>query len=377
MTQPHSRFVLACILSLLIPLNALAEPIEKLDPNFAAKAPEGNLLWYDALALGLEGQGWSENAKPFDRLPAKAEGVVRGAVWSLSRHSAGQAVRFLSDANAISARWKVTNKNLAMAHMPATGVSGLDLYVNDNGTWRWIGAGRPSAQTNEAQLAGGIPEGTHEYLIYLPLYNGTEEISIGIAPDAILAKAPARTVKPIVVYGTSIVHGGCASRPGMAYPAILGRWLHHPTINLGFSGNGKMDMELADLLAEIDASVYVLDTAPNMNPEMIAERLVPFVEKLRAAKPDTPIVLVENIAYQQGAFLPKSKASYVDKNIQVKKGYETLTAKNIPGLYYIEGETLLGTDGEGAVDGTHPTDLGFMRMAEGIAPTLKQALKLD
>ena len=359
--------------------------IEKLDPNFAAKDASGEWLWYDAKGLTVEGKGWTDTDRFYDRLPARAKGVVPDSVWTLSHHSAGLCVRFITDAPKISARWTVLNKDLAMPHMPATGVSGLDLYVaraiparDDNGVWRWIGNGRPTGQSTEALLAGGIPDGSHEYMVYLPLYNGTESLEIGVAPTATLAKAPARPAgndKPILFYGTSITHGGCASRPGMAYPSILGRRLDRPIVNLGFSGNGKMEAELGALIAEVDAAVYVLDCLPNMTPEMVTERVEPFVTALRAARPGTPIVLMENIAYQAGAFLPASKAAYADKNAALRAAYERLTAKGLQGLHYVPGETLLGSDGEATVDGTHPTDLGFQRMADALEPVLRKALE--
>ncbi len=376
--------------SLLLPLLALcamalpalaeaddAIAVETLDPNFAARDASGEWLWYDARGLTVEGKGWTDTARFYDRLPARAEGVVPGPVWALSRHSAGLCVRFVTDSPKISARWTVLNERLDMPHMPATGVSGLDLYVQDKGVWRWIANGRPGGQHTESLLADNIPDGRHEFMVYLPLYNGLESLEIGVAPSATLAKGPARPVgkdKPLLFYGTSITHGGCASRTGMAYPSILGRRLDMPIINLGFSGNGRMEPELGVLLAEVDAAAYVLDCLPNMTSEQVAERVAPFVVALRAARPDTPILLVENIAYQAGAFLPARKECYRVKNTALREAYERLLAQGLPALHYIYGETLLGDDGEATVDGTHPTDLGFQRMADAMEPVLRSAL---
>ena len=351
--------------------------IERLDPNMAVKDPAGEYLWYDAKDLTVEGKGWTDTEDFYDRLPARAKGVVPDAVWSLGKHSAGLCVCFETNAGKIAARWTVVNDSLAMPHMPATGVSGLDLYVNDNGVWRWIGNGRPTGKSTQAVLADGIPDGAHEYMIYLPLYNGTESLEIGVAPDAALSKAKPRAEgrnNPVIFYGTSITQGGCASRPGMAHTAILGRRLDCPVINLGFSGNGKMDPEVGALLAEVDAAVYVIDCAPNMPPEMITERTIPLVEMLRAARPDTPIVLVECISYQAGAFLPGARAGHEEKNTALRAEYERLVQKGVAGLDYVRGETLLGGDGEATVDGVHPTDLGFARIADALEPALRKAL---
>ncbi len=126
-----------------------------------------------------------------------------------------------------------------------------------------------------------MPPG-EQYLVYLPLYNGVKSVEIGIPKGRKIAAAAAPShQKPIVIYGTSITQGGCASRPGMAWTSIVGRQLETPVINLGFSGSGKMEPAMADLLAELDPSVYVLDCLANMSPEMLAERVEPFVEKLR------------------------------------------------------------------------------------------------
>ena len=337
----------------------------------------GGLQWHDARGLTLEGKGWPETKHFYDRLPARAEGVVRGAVWSLSGDSAGLAVRFVTDASAISARWTLRRERLAMAHMPASGVSGLDLYVNANGKWHWLGSGRPDKYPAEEKvLAANLKPERREYLLYLPLYNGVEEVSIGLPPQATLEPAPPRPagLKPIVFYGTSIVQGGCAARPGMAYPAILGRRLGRAQINLGFSGNAWSEPEMAQLLAELDPAVYVLDPLPNMKEEWVAPRLEQVVGALRRAHPKTPIVLVENVAYPDGDFVGPRAERYTKANARLKELYRRLVRAGDKRLLYGPAAGLLGADPEGTVDGTHPTDLGFLRMADAIEPALRRAL---
>jgi lysophospholipase L1-like esterase len=365
----------AAILAVLASLHAMAEPI---DPAKAKPNADNTLLWYNALDLGLEGQGWTNHKHHYDRFPAEAEGVVPAPVWSLSQDSAGLCVRFQTDSPVVHARWSLRSDNLAMPHMPATGVSGLDLYVRQNDRWIWVANGRPEKpKDNDAALLTNAPEGLHEYLLYLPLYNGTDSLEIGIAPGKSLSKAPAyppERAKPVLVWGTSIVQGGCAARPGMAYTAILGRRLDMPFINLGFSGNGKMDPPVTDLIAKLDVAAYVIDCAPNMSNELITERTEPLVNTLRKAHPDTPIVFVENVPYQQSDYLAPTREGYTKKNELLRAAYDRLTAAGVKGLYYVPSTDLLGHDGEATVDGTHPTDLGFMRMADAIEPTLREAL---
>lgn len=335
--------------------------------------------WVNARDLNVEGKGWTETKSYYDRLPAKAEGMVPPSVWGLSRQSAGLCVGFSTDAPTIQARWTLISGQLAMPHMPATGVSGLDLYVKTNGgRWHWLGVGQPQqVPTNTATLVTGLPEGRREYLLYLPLYNGVSSVEIGVPEgysiEASASRAPDRR-KAIVFYGTSITQGGCASRPGSVHTAILGRRLDRPVINLGFSGSGRMEPALATLLAELDPAVYVLDCLPNLSGAEVKERVEPFVRTLRKAHATTPIVLAEDRAYSQAAIVPGPRRHNAENRAALRAAYEHLLAEGVKGLHYLPGDPQLGDDGEGTVDGSHPTDLGFARMADAFAPILEQAL---
>lgn len=337
---------------------------------------EDGIAWYDVAQWGVEGKAWDATARTYDRLPAKAEGVVRAPVWSLSRHSAGMAARFETSASKILVRYKLLSASLAMPHMPATGVSGIDLYAEDDqGRWRWLGVTRPAAQEVSATLADGIAPGKRKYMAYLPLYNGVESLAIGVPQGEPFTPIAPRAQKPIVYYGTSIAHGACASRPGMSFSAILGRWLDRPVVNLGFSGNGEMDPEVVALLAEIDAAVYVIDCLPNMEASAVAKRAEPLVRRLRKSHATTPILLVEDRTYANTAFLQDRRARHDASRAALRAAYDSLIAQGVGDLYYLEGERLLGDDGEATTDGSHPSDLGMFRMAESLLPTLRTILE--
>lgn len=347
--------------------------------NAAESAAAAATTWHELNQWPLEGKGWETTKSRYDRLPAKAEKIVRAPVWNLALDSAGMRMRFVTDATEIKARWKVRKPDrVAMPHMPATGVSGLDLYVRDEGEWRWVGAGRPvKPDTNEAVLVKGLAAGRkREFALYLPLYNGVESVDLAVPAGAVFERAPEYDAsrKPIVFYGTSILQGGCASRPGMAYPAIVGRMLDRPTINLGFSGNGKTEPEVAALLAELDPAAFVLDSLPNLDVAQVKERVEPFLKTLRAARPTTPIILVENVSYADAGFIESRRSKVAEANSLLRQLYDRLVKAGDKNLRYVSAAFLLGGDGEDTVDGTHPTDLGFMRMAEGITPTVREAL---
>lgn len=351
---------------------------DKVDPALGKSQPGSDLVWYDVRHIEVEGKGWTDTKAYFDRLPERAEKQVRGPVWQLSRHAAGLCVRFATDAKAFHARWTLTSERLAMPHMPATGVSGLDLYVRtDKGTWRWLAVGQPKAQTTTVQLVAGLPPGQREFLLYLPLYNGVSAVEIGLPKDCALLKAPPRTQnrrQPLLFYGTSITQGGCASRPGMVHTAILGRRFDRPVINLGFSGNGRMEPEMAQLFAELNPAVYVLDCLPNMTAKEVTERVEPFVHTLRKTRPTTPILLVEDRSYANGFLLAGPRQRNRDSRVALKGAFDRLSKAGVNNLHYLPGEDLLGEDGEATVDSSHPTDLGFARQAEAMARALVKLL---
>src|SRR5947209_5507978 len=341
-------------------------------------APAAELEWIDAKKLTVGGLGFKDVKLPYGRLPGRAEGVVPAAVWNLSRDSAGALVRFTAATTEIHARWTVTNKNLAGANITAIASSGLDLYARtDAGKWRWLGVGQPKFPDTTAALISGIPAAEREFMVYLPLRNGVTSLEFGVPKGATIKPAPVRAAgsKPIVFYGTSITHGIGASRAGMTHVAMLGRAFNREVINLGFSGNGRMEPEVLRFVAELDPAVFVLDCLPNMGAQLVAERTAPGVKILRESHPTTPIVLVEDRNIQTG-FLVEARRKANDANhAALREAFAALQAAKAPSVYYLEGANLLGDDGEGTVDGSHPTDLGFTRQAAEFERVLRPVLK--
>ncbi len=319
-------------------------------------------LWTDGYLLTLEGQGWSQTKSPYDRLPASVQGKVPEAVWNLGQHSAGLSLRFTTNAQQVKVRWTLLNEDLAMPHMPATGVSGVDLYAKTrDGHWRFVDNGRPTSLTNTVEF--DVPPNS-VLRLYLPLYNGVTSVEIGIPPSktlspanshSLLAGKPTSEQKPIVFYGTSITQGGCVSRPGLALPSIIGRELDLPVLNLGFSGSAKMEAEMADLINQLDPALFVLDCMWNMNKGMVETRVKPFVRRLRENHPDTPILLVEDSSFEN--------ISPTFKGQILRRLHNELISEGVGHLDFLSNEDMLGDDHEGTVDGVHPNDLGMMRQA--------------
>ena len=334
------------------------------------------MIWTDIRDLRIEGQGWTDTKAPFDRLPARAEGVVRDVVWNLSRHSAGLCVKFTTDATEIQSRWTLTLDRLAMAHMPATGVSGLDLYIETADGPRWAGCGRPETLPDvAATLVSGMAEGEKVCTVYLPLYNGVSNVEIGV-PDGASITATERVAarKTVLFYGTSITHGASASRTGTCHVARVGRALDCETINLGFSGNGMMEPEVADFLAELNPDVFVVDCLPNMTGDLVTERMAHLVKTVRTKHAETPILLVEDRTYADSHFVVSRRVRNETSRKAFQEVYAGLIAEGVTGLHWLDGATLLGADGDDTVDGSHPTDLGFKRQADRFVEKLEPLL---
>ncbi len=353
--------------------------VSKLDPAMGAQkaAVQQEITWLNPEQWGVEGRCWPDEPRKryYDRLPASAEGKVTPNVWSLSRNSTGMVVRFKSDATDIHVRYTLTIES-KMANMSPMGHSGVDLYARDEkGKWRWVNASKPAAKEVNGPLSEKMVKADREWMLYLPLYNGVEKLEIGVNEGARFEGVAPAQKGMIVFYGTSITHGASASRPGMCHPAILGRRFDMPVANLGFSGNGKMDAAVGEYLCRLDAAVFVIDCLPNMDAKLVKERCVPLVKQIRAARPKTPIVLVEDRRNTNSWIHPEREAYHTANHAALKEAFAMLQAEGVKGLHYIDGDHLLGEDGDGAADGSHPNDLGFMRQADIFEPVLREALK--
>ncbi len=343
--------------------------------------PTEDLKWWDPSKNDfpvIEGQAWQNELKaPYDRLPARAEKLVRTPVWNLSQNTAGEYLDFKTDAKKIVVRY-IVEGGIQMPHFPATGVSGVDLYsINKDGDWNWAGGRYSFKDTivyrydNLDPDNSGYPRG-REFRLYLPLYNKVRWLEIGLPSNNYLTPLPVGKEKPVVIYGTSIAQGGCASRPGMAWTSILSRRLDHTVINLGFSGNGRLEKEIIDMLVEIDAKAYVLDCLPNLTDTIafplteVKKRLIESVNTIRSKRPGVPVILTGYAVLTNDMNAAKNKT--VNKiNEALHQAFEALKAAGVIDIYLQE----IRLEMDDTVDGTHPNDLGMQHYAEAYEKNLR------
>ncbi len=332
----------------------------------------------------LEGQGWKQaNINYYHRLPAKAATIVRKDVWDLSQHTAGLSIRFRSNATEIIIRY-IVGGAFQMPHMPATSVSGIDLYSKTiDGNWQWAAGKFSFGDTIFYKFKNLVGYDQHvanrEYTLYLPLYNSIKWLEILVPETSIFYPLPVRLEKPIVVYGTSIAQGACASRPGLAWTSILERKLDRPVVNLGFSGNGRLEKEMIDLISEIDATIYVLDCLPNMVPgtftsRELKKRLIESIQILQKNKPGVPILLTDHAGYSEEGTNDIRKKEYQEANSVSQQVFDSLLAKGVKNIYRLS-KVEINLTIESMVDGVHPNDLGMMQYAEAYEKKIRQLLK--
>ncbi len=343
-----------------------------------AVSGENPVKFYDHNFFLTEGTVFSGTVKEnlYDRFPLSYKDKVREAVWNLSKNSAGISVRFLTNSTSLRVRWELLN-DLRMNHMAETGIKGIDLYFKNGTEWQYLNTARPSGKSNDYLLIDNMTPVMREFRMYLPLYDGVTRLEIGIDSLGDMVKPRESTRKPIVFYGTSITQGGCASRPGMVHTSIISRKLDVDCINFGFSGNGRMEKPLAELISGIDASFYVLDGTNNMTPEQIHENAIQLVEIIRKNHPVTPIVFVEGMLNDKSFLDEKTRNLENAKNTALKQEFEKMKRQGFRNIHYIEQAGGKGYDSEATVDGIHLTDLGFSRYADFLIREFRKIKLID
>ena len=320
-----------------------------------------NIKWTEGRQLTIEGRAGSGQAHSYDRLPEFARSETRKEVWTLSEHSAGINIRFSTDSDTLHVRW-VLRSVCKMPHMTDCAMNGIDLYAYDdeNSIWRWAGIKLSWDGKNTGIMLQGITKKMRDYMLYLPLYTSVDSVFIGVNSDAQIQRlVRTSNFKPIVHYGTSIVQGASASRAGICSTAQIGQAFDTEVINLGFSGNGRMEEIIGKVMTEIDAVCYIIDCNANMTPEMIAERTVPFVKQLRTARKETPIILVERTFAANSWLKTETREKINSGNAELRKAYEQLLIEGFENIYYVEEKNLTADSSEHTIDGDHYTDMGF------------------
>lgn len=346
-------------------------------------SPTGGLEWRHGWEepFYLAGFPWFEKDGVYRRLPVDLPEAFPEAVDSLADCTAGGQVRFQSDTTRLAVRVRLPGP-ADMVHMPATGQCGFDLYIGPAGKQRYYNTAKYDLKESqyEVLLFEHKAKEMRNFALNFPLYKGVDEMRVGVEPGAEILPPPAYSVEgPIVIYGTSITQGGCASRPGSAYTNILSRRLNAEVVNLGFSGSGKGEPEVARVISLIPhPSLLVLDYDANCHGlENLRRTLPEFIRILRGAHPGTPLLVISRIpagSEHVQEYAAETRIERLEIQRDVVQGFREEGDER---LFFQEGSVLLGENwDECTVDGSHPTDLGFMRMADSLEPVFRRILGL-
>ncbi len=332
--------------------------------------------WYDATQLTIEGTALVETNRPYCRLPKSVKDKVSGPVWNMSHHSTGINVRFIPQGRKLMFKWVVNSPRAADAFMGPTAMTGIDVYRQEkDGTWkfaanpRYFFYGKDDQGREHPGEYAMYWEPGRPCMVYLPLRSIVYELKIGVEKGKrLLPMKPHGVARRIVHYGTSIVHGGCVSRPGMAFANQEGRLADVEVINHGYSGAGLMEMGMCEVIASIDAALYVIDCDWNMSVNLQTKNYEPFVRELRRRRPTTPILLCGGCTQFDK---PRAQEVFARRVFDKLKAEDPVLWKN---LFFLSGVDMLPKEGEATFDFCHPNDWGSMQMGRVYADAIRKAL---
>ena len=352
--------------------------IDEIDLNMAVTGclNDEDILWLDVHDAPFVLNGFPEvqpAGEPFRRVPKDVAGATSEGVAALALNTAGGRVRFKTDSPYVAIHAEMANI-CRMDHMAFTGIYGFDLYERIGEEETYIGTFRPTVgmengYESKLMLRG---EGLHEITINFPLYNGVDRLFVGVR-DGCGVSAPRAYAHPVpvVYYGSSITQGGCASRPGNSYQAMLTRALDCDHINLGFSGSARGEDAIVSYMAGLEMSAFVCDYDHNApDPEHLRRTHLPLYRAVRATNPELPIILMTKPDHQH------EPETDVRREI-IRDTYKTALAEGDRNIHFIDGATLFAGDMADSctVDTCHPNDLGFYRMSKALEPLLRQLLE--
>lgn len=349
--------------------------IASIDKNFKIETniEREKLKFYDVKVAPVKLYGVWHDGESYRRVPKDVAENTSPELVTSSLKTAGGRIRFITDSPyvVIKAFYPFIT---VFGHMPRAGTSGFDLYVNEGGREIYKKSLFPPNNTDLSfDAVFDFPDSRERLItINFPLYNPLNELYLGIHSDSKIKHAPDYTVKlPIVSYGSSITQGGCASRPGNSYQAMLSRRYDADFTNLGFSGVARGEAAIRNYIASLPMSAFIFDYDYNApTPEYLKETHKPFYEAVRKTHPDIPILMMGHPEFH-------SNDMVVKRNAVVKETYDYALLNGDKNVYYIHSRELfaLCEDG-GTVDGVHPTDFGFRSMAEAMAKILDKLFEV-
>ena len=322
--------------------------------------------------IRLYGMPWYTEGR-FHRLPLSLETRVSTALWRVAGNTSGARIRFQTDSHVVG---------ITCSYRECTGTDdlciiakcGMDIYVD--GVY-WHSVYPTVIGESEFVFFETADKKMRDITIYLPIYADCTVYSVNLDSDASVLPATSFMLdKPLVFYGTSVTQGGCASRGGLSYQAMLCRALHLDFVNLGFSGCGRFESEVAQAIAELPMAALVIDSGQNcmFHPGEIERRFKPFYTIVRKRNPQLPMLITTPIFCDDERWNPVMQSVLESQRTHIKAVYDEVVPDD-PNLYLLEWTKHLYAD-DCTIDALHPNDMGFYRMKETLLPVMRDMLGL-
>lgn len=290
----------------------------------------------------------------------------------LLQYSVGLIIAFRTDSKIIDVKTDYAIYG-TRNNMPRTTTAGYDLYIRKEGAWLWAGCG--SADKDKTlRIVSDMNGDMKECLLYMPLCSVVEGVEIGVDENATIEAIENPFRHRVIIFGSSFTHGDGTSRSGMSYPMQIERKTGIQFISLGVSGNCTMQQSFAKIIGDNECDALIVDAFSNPSAQAIRERLIPFIEKVREAHPDIPIIFLRTIYREKSNFNLQTR-KFEEQKLEAANEMMAKAVKMFDNVYYISTPYQTGRDHETSVDGIHPGDLGYMRWAQTIQPQIVKILK--
>lgn len=342
---------------------------------YCENAKKDAYRYVDATELTIVGKLFYDTPNPYHRVDTvRFKGFTKGENLQV-RESSGISVAFKTNSSVIQV---LTEYGEMQFPNNSTGIAarGFDLYIKKDGKWLYQNANVNSDKnmSKPLTLVKDMNSDMKECLLYLPLFSEVRRIQIGVEDGAEIAPIENPFRHRIGVFGSSFTHGASTSRPGMAYPAQLSRKTGLQFLSLGCSGNSKLQQYFADVLCAAQVDALVFDSFSNPSPEMIQERLFPFIEKISKAHPDIPLIFQRTIFRANRNFSQKIDEIETRKQ-EVSDSLMDIACKKYKNVYYIRSTEARDADCETFVDGVHPSNQGYTLWEESVRKPILRILR--
>ena len=262
-------------------------------------------------------------------------------------------------------------RRLAGAIVPQADVGRLDLCCDGERVGSVELAGR------DRFVFDSLPEGSHRLELWLPQIGCFQLRRLEIDDHATLG--PFDDTRPRwITYGSSISQCAAAESPTQTWPAIVARERGLNLTCLGFGGQCHLDPMIARMIRDVPAELISMCVGINIHGQAsMSERtfrpgIIGFVEIVRDAHPDTPLVVLSPIYCGPRETTPCPTGLHLEAmRAEAAAAVDVLHAHGDTNVHYVNGLDVFGPDLAHLLpDDLHPNAEGYKILARRFLDTV-------